>query len=143
MKYSENLSYMRYLDSKARGDMVSARDALAQCLREPAFKQDPLQHADLLQRMGDLCFDSGDQKGALGYYHEAEERNPDSLLVKYYFAKFLGEKLGDIPAATAKCDSIISIARRNPFPESEDDFGSLAYIRKAEELKSSLSPGGD
>lgn len=139
MKYSENLSYVRYLDCKAKGDIPGAKQALEACLHEDAFRNNPIQHADLLQRMGDLCQEAGSRHEAIRYHELAEKADPSSLLVKYYFAKFMAEKLNDNAAAIAKCDQIIALAQREPFPESDDDFGSATYIEKAEKLRRSLA----
>jgi tetratricopeptide (TPR) repeat protein len=138
MKYSESSDYMDYAQSKARGDIASAKLSLAVCLSIPEFKNQPSQYADLLQRMGELCFLDGERERALKYYEESETADPNSLLVKYYRAEFLGSRVGDKKTAVAMCDRIVSIARDHPFAESEDDFSSEAYIAKAERLKASL-----
>jgi hypothetical protein len=88
--------------------------------------------------MGDLFFLEGDLPEALRRYELSEQADPTSLLAKYYFAKFLGEKVGDVQGAIAKCDLIIRLAREQPMPASDDDFGTDAYIAKAQELKRSL-----
>jgi tetratricopeptide (TPR) repeat protein len=138
MKYSDSTDYMNYAQSKARGDIAAAKRSLTACLNLAAFRNEPPQYADLLQRMGELCFLDGEIEKALKYYEESEGADPDSLLVKYYRAEFLGTRVGDKKGAIAICDRIISIARDCPSPESDDDFSSEAYIDKAERLKASL-----
>jgi hypothetical protein len=80
----------------------------------------------------------GDTDGALDCMNRAETADPDSLLVKYYTAEFLGLRLGDKAAAVKKCDLIISSAQSHPFVETEEDFGSEAYRKRAEQLKEKL-----
>jgi tetratricopeptide (TPR) repeat protein len=138
MKYSDSHDYMAYAQSKAKGDIASAKLSLAACLILPEFKNEPPQYADLLQRMGELCLLDGERERALKYYEESEMADPDSLLVKYYHAEILGMRIGDKKAAAAICDQIVSIARDRPFAESDHDFSSDTYIEKAERLKSSL-----
>ena len=138
MKYSESSDYMVYAQCKAAGDIAGARVALMACLNHPEFKSQAAQYADLLQRMGELYFLEGQHQAALQYYRQSEIADRDSLLVKYYFAEFLGMVFGDKKSASDICDRIVSIARNNPFSESDDDFSSDAYIEKAEQLRAAL-----
>ena len=94
MKYSDSHDYMAYAQSKAQGDIASAKLSLAACLILPEFKNEAHQYADLLQRMGELCHLDGEWERALRYYEESEMADPDSLLVKYYRAEFLGMRIG-------------------------------------------------
>lgn len=135
MKYSESADYLDYLRAKADGDLVGALRALRRCVTIPEIQSSKKQHAHLLQLLGDVCFDKGDLAEALGMYQAAERIDPDSLLMQYYFAKFLAEKLKDKLAAVLKCDAIIKVATQNPFPATESDFGSEEYKKKAEELR--------
>ena len=141
MKYSESSDYMDYVRSKATGDIAAAKASLAACLRQPALRTEPDQYADLLQRMGELCFLEGNREEAVSHYAESERANPKSLLVKYYRAEFLGKRIGDKRAAIEICDLIISIAHDEPFAETEDDFSSDAYVEKAQQLKTLLTQG--
>jgi tetratricopeptide (TPR) repeat protein len=138
MKFSESADYMLYIDAKARGDIFSAKRAIEMCIVTPEFRSNRAQHAYLLQLMGKLYFDSGNTTEALQHYHRAEDVDPESLLVKLFFAKFLVEQLNDKQSAIAKCEQIISLALENPFPESDDDFGSAEYIEKAKTLKATI-----
>ena len=138
MKYSESTDYLQHMHHKVNGDFGAAKESLKLCLDHPDFRNDPIQHADLLQRLGELCFLDGQVREALKYYEQSEQADPDSLLVKYYFAEFVGFRMGDKQSAIDKCDVIILEARSRPFPETEDDISSDAYLRKAEQLKASL-----
>jgi tetratricopeptide (TPR) repeat protein len=134
MKYSENPRYREFMERKARGDLEGARQSLIACMNE-LEEAERIQRSDLLQRIGNLCFEQGDAATALDYYDRSESVDPGSLLAPYYYAKFLAEKLKQHERAIAKCDDIIARATASPFQESADDFGSLDYIRMAEELK--------
>lgn len=138
MKYSENSNYMKYMIHKMNQDIESAKQFLALCIKDFESGGNTAQRSDLLQRMGDLCFLEGDKSDALRYYRLSEKYYPNSLLVKYYFARFLAQNMKDSPAAIEKCDIIIEIAKNNPFEDSEDDFGSEKYISMANELKREL-----
>lgn len=138
MNYSESGDYLKYGACMARDDLEGAKSALQKCLDDPRLNSDPIKHSDLLRRMGELQFDFGHKAEALWYFRAAEEADPQSLLMKLYFARFLARKMGDKEAAISHCELILSIARQRPFPKSEDDFGSDEYAYQAEELKQTL-----
>lgn len=141
MKYSENPNYLDYMRRYAAEDYASARAALMRCLedlRKDSPESRSVQESDLLRRIGDLFFLEGDVSAATKQYQLSEQTEPRSLLAKYYFAKFLGEKLGDIKGAVAKCDEIVHAARQHPKGESEADFSSDKYVAMAGELKRAL-----
>lgn len=135
MKFSESSDYMRYGRSLARDDIDSAKQAIQACLDTPAFQADSGQYAHLHQIMGGLCFKAGEETEALHYHQQAEEIDQQSLIVKYLFAKFLFENLGDANAALSKCERIIALANERPFEESDEDFSSDWYIEQASQLK--------
>jgi tetratricopeptide (TPR) repeat protein len=138
MKYSELDAFREYIEAKAQGDNDRAELMLKRCLENVEIQRSPSQLADLWQRLGEARYLRGDTHGALDCMNRAEAADPESLLVKYYIAEFLGLRLGDKAAAAEKCDLIVSLARSHPFVETDDDFGSDAYRKKAEQLKGKL-----
>ena len=141
MKRHANQNYRQYMERYAAADYPAARAALVQCiddLHKQSPHADPSQESDFLRRIGDLFFLEGDASAARRQYDLSEQVDPASLLAKYYCAKFLGEKAGDVPAAVAKCDEIVAIATQHPRAESDDDFGTDQYIDKANQLKQAL-----
>jgi tetratricopeptide (TPR) repeat protein len=140
MKRSENQNYRDYMDRYAHDDYRAAREALDRCIADLRREAVPeaAQESDFIRRMGDLFFLESDLPEALRLYQLSEQADPTSLLAKYFFAKFLGEKAGDVRAAIAKCDQIIRLALQQPTPASDDDLGTDAYIAKAQELKRAL-----
>jgi tetratricopeptide (TPR) repeat protein len=139
MKYSELDSYREYIEAKAQGDNDRAELMLQRCLENLEIQQSPSQTSDLWQRLGEARYLRGDAAGALDCMKRAEAADPSSLLVKLYFAEFLGLRLGNKTGAVAKCDLIIDSTKSQPFAETDDDFGSEHYRRKAEELKQKLT----
>jgi tetratricopeptide (TPR) repeat protein len=144
MRFSENKNYLEYINQYASEQYKVARLAILRCIdelkAESASTDYPAQMSFLLQKTGDLFFLEGQTQEALSHYELSVLTDPDSLLAKYYFAKFLVEKVRDNDAALKKCDEIISIATDSPFPESDDDYGSSDYIKMAIELKDKLRP---
>ncbi len=141
MKYSEDPNYLEYMRRYAARDYASARGALVRCvedLRKGSAESRSVQESDLLRRIGDLFFLEGDASAATKQYQLSEQADPRSLLPKYYFAKFLGEKLGNVKAAISKCDEIARVARQDPRDETDTDFSSEKYLAMAEELKRRL-----
>jgi tetratricopeptide (TPR) repeat protein len=141
MNLAESPHYLLFIDAILKKDFDAAKAALLVCLNMPEFKEDPFDHVDILQTLGDVCFQEGDVEKALEYYRESEEINPNEVQDKYFFAKFLAEKIKDTSAAIAKCDQIIALAKKNPFPKIGDGYGSEDFIEKAEVLKKSLLNG--
>ena len=138
MKYSENANYQRYMSSYAEGDLVAAKAALLACASDFEQSGAAAHRADLLQRIGSIEHQLGDTEAALQCFRSSEALDPESLLVRIQFAKFLAEKVNDKQAALAKCDEIVSRARANPLPESESDYGSDEYAQMAEAIKQAL-----
>jgi hypothetical protein len=139
MKFSENQNYLEYMDHYAHERYELARLAIYRCIEDLNIAPNSTQMSELLELTGKLFFLEGNVQEALVQYELSEQADPDSLLAKYFFAKFLGENLKDIHWANQKCDEIISIANSYPFPESEDDYGSSDYVRMASELKEKLT----
>src|SRR5215469_9642859 len=104
MRFSESSDYLAYIDARARGDLSAALRALRDCLKEKEFTLNPTQHAYLLQTIGDVHFQQGDQDLARTSYQRAEVIDPRSLLFKYNFALFLAEKIADRNEALTKCN---------------------------------------
>src|SRR5690349_18382414 len=106
MKRHANQNYRQYMERYAAADYAAARAALVQCIADvqrEVPRADPAQESDFLRRIGDIFFLEGDASAARRHYDLSEQADPDSLLAKYYLAKFLGEKVGDVTAAIAKC----------------------------------------
>ncbi len=139
MLYSKNPNYMEYISRKADGDIEGAKHALLRCLDDPSIVGNATQRSDLLQRIGGLFFEQGDTPRALEYFEKASECDPDSLLMSYYYAKFLAEKIKDYERAIERCNAILARAEGAPFGESDDDFSSADYIQMATELKNSCN----
>src|SRR5260221_1887936 len=144
MKRQANQNYRQYMERYAAADYPAARSALVHCiddLHKESPRADPSQESDFLRRIGDLFFIEGDASAARRQYDLSEQADPTSLLAKYYFAKFLGEKAGDVLAADAKCDEITAIAQQHPRAEPDDDSGTVQYIEKASQLKQAALGG--
>lgn len=140
MKFSENSHYLEYMYNYANGDYSAARQNLSQCLEDcrKELSCNSIQEADLLRLIGDMFFLEGNRREALKQYRLSEEADPNSMLTKLLIARFLGEKVGDIEAAQKICDDIIKFTKAHSWDESEEDFSSDEYTKKAEELKKSL-----
>jgi tetratricopeptide (TPR) repeat protein len=139
MKRSENANYLEYMDHLARANYAAAREALNRCLNDlRAGPSDPILESDLLHRLGDLFLFEGNVPEALRHYQLSEQADPDSLLPLLFVARSLGEKLGDVPWALAKCDEVIRRATESPTEATEDYHGSEQYIARALELKAKL-----
>jgi hypothetical protein len=141
MKRHVNQNYRLYMELYAAADYAAARAALVQCIadvKKEGPNGDPAQESDFLRRIGDIFFLECDASAARRQYDLSEQADPDSLLAKYYFAQFLGEKIRDVAAAIAKCDEIVAIAQRHPRVESQDDFSTDQYAEKANQLKQVL-----
>lgn len=139
MKLSENQNYLDYMGHYANENYKLARLSINRCIEDLNTSPDPIQMSELLGIIGKLFFLEGNLLEALHHYELSEKVDPQSLMPKYLFAKFLVENLKDKHLANQKCDEIISIANSYPFPESEDDYGSSDYIRMATELKEKLT----
>jgi tetratricopeptide (TPR) repeat protein len=134
MRLSDNDNYRRYMLSRANDDLRAATEHLKACLQEVrGVEHEAAARAFILQEIGNLMLLQGAESEAFDYYHEALEADPDSLLPRLQFATFLA-KLGRLSEAIGQCDQIIQSALMAPTPESEDDFGSEYYIRKAREI---------
>jgi len=135
MHYTQNNNYLKYIEHRASGNIDSALESLKRCIEDPAVQSDAIQHADLLQRIGILFFEKGNTEEAIKHFEQSEKTDPTSLLMPYYYAKFLAESVGRFNEAIAKCETIVDRAQSNPFEESEDDFSSEYYIQMANTLK--------
>jgi len=134
MKFSDSTDYLAYIDAKARGDLSGALRALHACLSTEEFRRDRIQHAHLLQTIGDVYFEYGDRVEARRSYEKAEAVDPNSLFFKHNFAVFLLEKISDKPAALKRCEEIIESGEANPTRETDKDFGSDKYVQLAKRL---------
>jgi hypothetical protein len=141
MKLSESRSYRNYVVAQEKGDALSARQFLHECIVDADNTGDLEQRGYLRQKMGELFFQSGDPTEARRWYDLAEDSNAESLLLKFYYAQFLAEHLKDTRAALTKCDEVIEAATQRPFLESEADFGSNAYVGMATELRKRILAG--
>lgn len=135
MRYTQNQHYLEHIEHRATGDIDSALESLKLCIETPDVQADVVQHADLLQRIGMLFFEKGDIEKSIYCFEQSEKIDTASLLMPYYYAKFLAERVGRLNEAIVKCETIIRRAENNPFDESEDDFSSSYYIQMAKELK--------
>jgi tetratricopeptide (TPR) repeat protein len=135
MKFSESHNYIQYINSRASGDLPSAKQAVQACLDTPEFKESHLQFAFLLQLQGDLYFETEDTEKALHYYQRAEDIDSDAIVVMYFFARFLAERIKDPKAALAKCDRIIAIVSQK---SAKVDRTDAEYVEKATALKDEL-----
>lgn len=142
MRRTENRNYLEYMNRHADDDYAAAGAALLRCLgdlRAEAGPRDLPLESDLLSRIGDMLFLEGKIIEATRYHALAEQVDPNAPLTKYVFAKFLGERLKDVPAALAKCDEMRQLAQALPTESTEDDLGRDRYLEMAEQLRQSLT----
>lgn len=135
LKLSEIPEYKEYAFSLMEKDYRRAEIALKKCINFAKEENDKEILIFLTQNLGDLYFITGDRKNALSYYKKAELLDEKSVLSKYIFAKFLADKLKDYEKAIEKCNEIIEITIREPWEESEYDFGSKYYLALAYSLQ--------
>jgi tetratricopeptide (TPR) repeat protein len=135
MRLSDNPHYRQYGALLVAKDYGAAREALERCILDAS--QSPPHKAFLLQQVAMTYFHQEDLSRALEYFRLAEAADPTSLLVRYEFAKFLANSVGDYEGAIAECDKIGQLATEKPFDETEEDFGSTYYQSKAEDLRRS------
>ena len=139
MKFSDNQNYLEYMDHYAHEHYELARFAIYRCIEDLKTSPNSIQLSELLALTGKLFFMEGNVREAIHQYELSEAADSESLLPKYFFAKFLGEFLKDHIRAIQKCDEIIYFATRFPFPNTEDDYGSDDYINMAIELKNQIN----
>lgn len=88
----------------------------------------------LVQKLGTVLARQDDRITALVCYELSEQLDHSSLLAKLEYAKFLAAEQQDVSGALAKCSEIIRDAREDPFPRSDNDFGSEDYAAAATRL---------
>ena len=132
MNLSENNFYIEYMNAFARGDYPNAISALEACLKDYGGNDE--KQAFLLKTLADVSYANGDANQSLEYYSLAEKTDKDSLQISLFFAEFLAHKLRDFVNSIKKCEEVISRAKKSPFDESDEDFGSDYYRSKAEDL---------
>jgi hypothetical protein len=135
--------YEEYVRAAADGEIQEAKRHLLVALREARARGARPVIAGLIQRLGVLLLEGGDKYSALALYEVSEDLDPGSLLAKLEFAKFLANELHEGRRAQEKCREIINAAKRNPFAESSDDFGSDEYIAAAQRLLDEIESLGD
>jgi hypothetical protein len=123
--------YEDYVLAAADGRIEDAKRHLLVALRDAKAKNALPVVAGLVQRLGSLLLAGGDRIAALALYEISEELDRGSLLVRLEFAKFLWRGANDRQLAIDKCNEIVESASSHPFPESEDDFGSMEYSESA------------
>jgi predicted Zn-dependent protease len=138
MKLSESENYINCIVSKISGDLASARSLIDKCLNTAELIAEPAGHAYLLKIRGDIMFEAGCVEDAVDSYVKAQAADPQSLLTRLFFAKFLATKLHDHKAAITKCDEIILLAKTHP-PDQAHDISREKYIEMAETLKATLN----
>lgn len=127
-----------YVQALSLGRLDEAKACLLLALSSArAVNAEPVV-AGVVQRFGELCFSQGDNTTAIFLYEISECLDQNSLLVRLDYAKFLAEKIKDKPGAYKKCNEIIEMARNNPFPETDDDFGSQEYLDAALRVQRAL-----
>jgi tetratricopeptide (TPR) repeat protein len=134
MKLSENEHYLNHMKLFVDRRYDSAVEELGQCLND--FRGDKINESFLLSVIGNIYFSDGKIEKSIEYYSMSELADAESLQPKFYFAKFLAEKLKKYGEAIKKCEEIAHLAEKNPRDETDDDFGGEYYISKAEEIRS-------
>jgi tetratricopeptide (TPR) repeat protein len=134
MNLSENQHYLSYMKLFVDRKYDSAVAELEECMND--FRGDQIKESFLLSVIGNVYFSDGKIEKSLEYYSMSEMADAGSLQPKFYFAKFLAEKLKSYDKAIKKCEEIVRLAEKNPCDKTDDDFGSEYYISKAEEIRS-------
>jgi tetratricopeptide (TPR) repeat protein len=134
MELSDNQNYAKYMSLFADRNYESAVEALAKCLED--FRGDNIKESFLLKLMADTYFFTGKVEKSVEYYSMSEAADAESLQPKLFFAEFLAKRLRKYEEAIKKCKEISDLADKNPFEETEEDFGSDYYASKAEEIRS-------
>jgi predicted Zn-dependent protease len=136
MKLSECPDYLAFGSARARGNLLEAEQALERCLSTPDL--DVPQRAFLLQLLGDVKFNQGDRAGALQRYQDAENLDPNSVVAKYKYAKFLAEKVKNSASAVEKCDEIIHLISTQKCAELGQVDSIEPYLEQAQQLRDRL-----
>jgi tetratricopeptide (TPR) repeat protein len=134
VKNSSLAGYEQYVLAAADGRIEDAKAFLLEALRDARAKGARPVVAGLIQRLGSLMFAGGDRNSALALYEVSLDLDEGSLLAKLEYAKFLWHEMGEAVLAREKCLEVIQAASSNPFPESDDDFGSDEYAEAANRL---------
>ena len=141
MKFSEHPRFLAYMELRASGNLPGAIEEL-EALLGGAELMSAAHRAYLLQASGSLLAEAGHILRARSSFLQAEQADPESLLVLLGYARILGETRGDSVAAVAKCDELVAIANRRPFDETEGDYSSVQYIERAMTLRARFITDG-
>lgn len=131
MRFSDDSNYIAYMNNVYAMNYEAARESLLKCLRDPTLSTP--QRTFLLQNVGRTYFFEGNKKKAIEYFVMAEKED-DSLLAKYEFAKFLIRDAKCHSEGIDKCNEIVAAAKSSPFDKSEEDYGSDYYEEEAKKL---------
>lgn len=135
LKLSEISEYKEYVFNLSKKNYLKAEDALKKCIILAKQENDREALIFFTQNLGDLFFLKGDRENALAHYEKAEALDVRSVLSKYFFARFLFEKLKQYERAIGKCNEIIQLASTEIWQDSEYDFSSEHYLALSYSLR--------
>lgn len=119
LKFSSIPEYLAYGRALAEGRLEDARVALEQCLELPGVRDDPDVKASVIQDIGDVLCDAGNESEALSKHRLAVQVSPRSPVSMLRLAGFLVSRLRKYEEALECCDAVRErVAQRGDAPEA-------------------------